>query len=255
MKDELTGIAVKAGEFFLERDLTSVTSKEGHANYVTNIDCRVETYLEEALTRLLPGSAFIGEEKENRALGDEPTWIVDPLDGTTNMIHDYRLSAVSIALCREKKPALGLIWQPYTRELFYAEAGGGAFLNGKPIRVSRRPFPEALAAIGTAPYYDELKETGMAVALEYLHECADIRRSGSAAMDLAYLACGRHEVFFEMRLKPWDYAAGSLIVLEAGGKVMMPLAGDGMDYSLTTCVLAAAPQCMEQALKLFRKHT
>ena len=106
MKDELGRIAVKAGEFFLERDLTSVVSKEGHANYVTNIDCRVQAYLEEALLKLLPGSVFIGEEKENRPLGDEPTWIVDPLDGTTNMIHDYRLSAVSIALCREKKPVL-----------------------------------------------------------------------------------------------------------------------------------------------------
>ena len=255
MKDELERIAGKAGEFFLERDLTSVVSKEGHANYVTNIDCRVQAYLEEELLKLLPGSVFIGEEKENGELGDEPTWIVDPLDGTTNMIHDYRLSAVSIALCRRKKPVLGLIWQPYTREMFRAEAGGGAFLNGRPIHVSRVPFPEALVAFGTAPYYEELKETSLSLALDFLHECADIRRSGSAALDLAYLACGRHDVFFEMRLKPWDYAAGSLIVQEAGGKVMMPLAGDGMDYDLTTAVLAATPECMEQALVLFRKRT
>ena len=254
MKDELTGIAVKAGEFFLERDLTSVASKEGHANYVTNIDCRVEAYLDETLLQLLPGSAFIGEEKENQALGDEPTWIVDPLDGTTNMIHDYRLSAVSIALCRMKKPALGLIWQPYTRELFYAEAGSGAFLNGRPIQVSRVPFPEALVAFGTAPYYEELERTSLSLALDFLHECADIRRSGSAALDLAYLACGRHEIFFEMRLKPWDYAAGSLIVQEAGGKVMMPQTGGGMDYDLATAVLAATPDCMERALELFRRH-
>jgi len=195
MKDELSRIAVKAGEFFLERELTSVVSKEGHANYVTNIDCRVQAYLEEALLKLLPGSVFIGEEKENRPLGDEPTWIVDPLDGTTNMIHDYRLSAVSIALCRGRKPVLGLVWQPYTREMFLAEAGGGAFLNGKPIRVSETPFAEALVAVGTAPYYEELEEKGMALALDCLHECADIRRSGSAALDLANLACGRHEVF------------------------------------------------------------
>ena len=254
MKDELGRIAVKAGEFFLERDLTSVVSKEGHANYVTNIDCRVQAYLEEALLKLLPGSVFIGEEKENRPLGDEPTWIVDPLDGTTNMIHDYRLSAVSIALCREKKPVLGLIWQPYTREMFLAEAGGGAFLNGKPIRVSKTPFREALVAVGTAPYYEELETKGMALALDFLHECADIRRSGSAALDLANLACGRHEIFFELRLKPWDYAAGSLIVQEAGGIVMMPLEAGGMDYDRTAAVLAATHECMEQALALFRKH-
>ena len=254
MKDKLTAIAVKAGEFFLERDLTSVVNKEGHANYVTNIDCRVQAYLEEALPELLPGSEFIGEEKENQALGDEPTWVVDPLDGTTNMIHDYHLSAVSIALCRMKKPVLGLIWQPYTRELFYAEAGGGAFLNGRPIRVSRTPFRDALAAIGTAPYYEELEKTSLALALDFLHECADIRRSGSAALDLAYLACGRHDIFFEMRLKPWDYAAGSLIVQEAGGEVQMPLAGGAMDYGLSTAILAANPLCMPEALEVFRRN-
>ena len=139
MKNELIRIARKAGEFFLERELTEIVSKEGHANYVTNIDCRVQAYLEEALGRLMPGSRFIGEEKENQALGDELTWIVDPLDGTTNMIHDYRLSAVSIALCRMKKPVLGLIWQPYTGELFYAETGAGAFMNDRPIHVTGTP--------------------------------------------------------------------------------------------------------------------
>ena len=254
MKDELIRIAMKAGEFFLERDLTSVVSKEGHANFVTNIDCRVQAYLEEALLKLLPGSKFIGEEKDNQALGDEPTWIVDPLDGTTNMIHDYHLSSVSIALCRMRKPVTGVIRQPYARELFCAEAGGGAFLNGQQIHVSRMPFPRALAAFGTSPYYEELEEKTMAVALDYLHECADIRRTGSAALDFAYLACGRHEIFFEMLLKPWDYAAGSLLVQEAGGKVMMPLAGDEMDYDLSTAILAATPECMEQALEVFRRH-
>ena len=254
MKDELIKITRKAGEFFLERQLTEIVSKEGHANYVTNIDCRVQAYLEEALGQLMPGSRFIGEEKENQALGDEPTWIVDPLDGTTNMIHDYRLSAVSIALCRMKKPVLGLIWQPYTGELFYAEKGTGAFLNDRPIHVTDTPFAEALVAVGTAPYYEELEDTGMAIARDFLHECADIRRSGSAALDLAYLACGRHEIFFEMRLKPWDYAAGSLIVQEAGGKILMPLAGGDPDYNLSTAVLAANRICMDQALAVFRRH-
>ena len=255
MKEELKRIAEKAGESFLKRELTSIENKEGHANYVTSIDCAVQAYLEEALQGLLPGSKFIGEEKENCPLTDEATWIVDPLDGTTNMIHDYRMSAVSIALCEGKKPAAGLIWQPYTREMFWAETGKGAFLNGRPIRVSETPFREALIAVGTAPYYEELEEAGMGMALDFLRECADIRRSGSAALDLAYLACGRHEVFFEMRLKPWDYAAGSLIVAEAGGEVRMPLNGDILDYDLSTAILAATPACMEKAAEIFRRRT
>ena len=255
MKDKLIQIVQEAGAFFRQDELTDVFSKGGHANYVTNIDCKAEAYLEENLLRLLPGSEFIGEEKENRALTDAPTWIVDPLDGTTNMIHDYRLSAVSVALCRDRKPVTGVIWQPFARELFWAEAGGGAFLNGRPIYVSKTPFRDALAAIGTAPYYEELEETSIKLAGAFLRHCADIRRSGSAAMDLAYLACGRNDIFFELQLKPWDYAAGSLIVREAGGEVMMPLAGGEMDYNLSTAILAATPLCMPEALELFRENS
>ena len=254
MKDALRRIAEEAGKAFLERNLNEIENKEGHANYVTDIDRRVEAYLEKALAELLPGSEFIGEEKENRPLTDAPTWIVDPLDGTTNMIHDYRLSAVSIALCERKKPVIGLIWQPYTREMFLAEAGKGAFLNGRPIRVSQRPYEEALVSVGTAPYYEELREQGLAIAGDFLRECADIRRSGSAAADLAYLACGRHEVFFEMRLKPWDYAAGSLLVQEAGGEVRMPLEGGDMDYGKSTAILAGTPGCIRRAAEVFRRH-
>ena len=251
MKNRLIEIAMEAGSFFRKDELTRVDCKEGHANFVTNIDCEAQAYLEEKLLHLLPGSVFIGEEKENQALTDAPTWIVDPLDGTTNMIHDYRMSAVSIALCRDRKPVTGVIWQPFSRELFYAEAGGGAFLNDRPIRVSETPFENALVAVGTAPYYEELEETGLKMAGGFLHACADLRRSGSAALDLAYLACGRHEIFYEMRLKPWDYAAGSLLVREAGGQVTMPLAVGEMNYDLSTAILAATPACMPGALAVF----
>ena len=252
MKEELTRIAMDAGAIFLERNLTNVASKEGHANYVTNIDCRVEEYLEKALLQLLPGSRFIGEEKENQALTDAPTWVVDPLDGTTNMIHDYRLSAVSIALCRGKKPVIGLIWQPYTRELFYAEKGKGTTLNGEPVHVADTPFEKALVTFGTAPYYEELARRSMDLAGSFLHACADLRRSGSAAVDLATLACGRHDIFFEMRLKPWDYAAGSLLLREAGGCFAMPLL-PSPDFGASSAILAATPACFEKALALFRR--
>ena len=148
---------------------------------------------------------------------------------------------------------MGLVWQPFTRELFYAEKGKGAFLNDSPIHVADTPFPEALVAFGAAPYYEELEKKSMQMAADFLHGCADIRRSGSAAIDLANLACGRTDVFFELRLKPWDYATGSLIVQEAGGEVRMPLIGE-MDYDRSTAILAAAPQCMEQAMEIFRRY-
>ena len=253
MQDRLKLIAQKAGRNFLRRELTTISAKEGHANYVTNIDCMVQAFLEKALLQLLPGSLFIGEEKENAALTDAPTWIVDPLDGTTNLIHDYRMSAVSIALCENRQPVLGLIWQPYTREMFFAEKGRGAFLNDRPIRVASTPFSEALVSFGTAPYNEELEETGIAMAAEFLHLCADIRRTGSAAMDLANLAAGRTDAYFEMRLKPWDYAAGSLIVQEAGGRIQMPLVSS-LDYSRSTAIVAGTPAVMDQVMDVFWRH-
>ena len=255
MREKLMQIARTAGEFFSARSLSRIDQKEGHANFVTNIDREVEEYLQQALLSLVPGSQIIGEEKENGALTDAPTWIVDPVDGTTNLIHDYRCSAVSIALCENRSPVAGLIWQPYTQEMFYAEAGRGASLNGKEIHVSETPYDKALIAVGTAPYHAELAEKSMELALAFLHSCADIRRSGSAAVDLAYLAAGRLDAFFELTLKPWDYAAGSLIVREAGGVVTMPLETGEMRYDRSTAILASGAVIADEVRAVFDRHT
>ena len=254
MREELMRIAENAGNLFSSRTLSRIDQKEGHANFVTNIDREVEEYLQQALIDLVPGSQIIGEEKENSALTDALTWIVDPVDGTTNLIHDYRCSAVSIALCENQKPVTGLIWQPYMKEMFYAEAGKGATMNGNPIHVSEHPFDKALIAFGTAPYHAELAEKSMKLALAFLHSCADVRRSGSAAIDLAYLACGRHDTFFELNLKPWDYAAGSLIVQEAGGIVSQPLDSGDLMYDRSTAILASSAVIFTEVVDIFMKH-
>ena len=135
-----------------------------------------------------------------------------------------------------------------------AEAGKGATLNGKPIHVSENPFSRALIAFGTAPYHAALAEKSMKLALAFLHTCADVRRSGSAAIDLAYLACGRHDAFYELNLKPWDYAAGSLIVREAGGVVSMPLEAGGFSYDRSTAILAAAGPIYEDVYRVFSEN-
>ena len=254
MRKELMRIAENAGNLFSSGILSKIDQKEGHANFVTNIDREVEEYLQKALLELIPGSQIIGEEKENSALTDALTWIVDPVDGTTNLIHDYRCSAVSIALCENRKPVAGLIWQPYMKEMFYAESGKGATMNGNPIHVSEHPFDKALIAFGTAPYHAELAEKSMNLALAFLHSCADVRRSGSAAIDLAYLACGRHDAFFELNLKPWDYAAGSLIVQEAGGVVSQPLDSGDLRYDRSTAVLATSAAINADATALFNRY-
>lgn len=246
MKNALQTIIRKAGEIIIHAESFRVEQKEGHANFVTTVDEEVQSFLIRELLALLPESCIIGEEQENAPLTDEPTWVIDPLDGTTNFIHNYRFSAISVALLENREPVIGTVYQPYTQEMFYAEKGKGAFLNDHPICVSHTQMESALVGFGTSPYNTELAEKSMRAALYCLQNAADVRRGGSAALDLAYVAAGRQDVYFELILRPWDYAAGALLVKEAGGCFAQPLLSQ-TDYGLSTAVLAANPECMSTA--------
>jgi len=246
MKQVLQSIVRMAGEIILRAESFRVEQKEGHANFVTSVDEEVQRFLITEVMKLLPGSHIIGEEQENEPLTDAPTWVIDPLDGTTNFIHNYRFSSISVALMKNRIPVTGVVYQPYTQELFYAEKGKGAFLNDKPIRVSDTPIGQALIGFGTSPYNTELAEKSMMAALHFLQHAADVRRGGSAALDLAYVAAGRQDVYFELILRPWDYAAGALLVQEAGGCFSLPMLTEP-DYGKATAVLAANPRCMKTA--------
>ena len=251
MKQALQSIVRRAGEIILKAESIRVEQKEGHANFVTNVDKEVQRFLMDELQRLLPGSHAIGEEQENAPLTDAPTWVIDPLDGTTNFIHNARFSAISVALLKDRRPVVGVVYQPYTQELFYAEKDNGALLNDQPIHVSHTSMDQALIGFGTSPYDAELAEKSLQAALTFLRRAADIRRGGSAALDLAYVAAGRQEVYFEWKLRPWDYAAGSLLVEEAGGCFAMPgLAA--VDYAQSCAVLAANAVCMKTAEEWLR---
>ncbi|MDO5435867.1 MAG: inositol monophosphatase family protein [Clostridia bacterium] len=254
LTEQLEAIAREAGSFLTGRGTLEIESKEGHANFVTAVDKKVQAYLRQRLPELVPGSRFIGEEGETEALTDDPTWIVDPVDGTTNLIHDYRQSAVSIALTMKGETVIGLVYQPYTDEMFLAEKGKGAYLNGRRIRVSDNAMERALVAFGTSPYNPEKAGISLKTALRYLLTCADIRRTGSAAVDLCNVACGRTDVFFELELKPWDVAAGALLITEAGGVFRMPLRPDGLRFEGTNCVFASNAVCAEPALDLLMKE-
>ena len=251
MKQKLQAIIREAGKIILNAEAFRVEQKEGHANFVTSVDEEVQRFLTQKLLALLPGSELIGEEQENAPLTDAPTWVIDPLDGTTNFIHDYRFSSVSVALLQNGRPVIGAVLQPYTDELFYAEKGKGAFLNGKPIHVSEKTIGQALVGFGTSPYEAELAEKILQAALMFLRRCADVRRCGSAALDLAYVAAGRQDVFFELILRPWDYAAGALLVTEAGGRFAQPQLSQ-QDFGQTTAIMAANTNCFETAAEWLR---
>lgn len=204
-----------------DRAKMQIDEKDGSANFVTEYDQKAQDFLYEGLKAILPEAYFIGEEGEqDRRIPDGFCFIVDPIDGTTNFIKDYHASAISVGLLKDGEPYLGVIYNPYLNELYTATRGGGAFLNGEPIRVSSRPLSQGVVLFGSAPYNkDVLAKETFALVYEYFMKSLDIRRSGSAALDFCAVAAGRAELFFELILSPWDFAAGALIVEEAGGKV------------------------------------
>ena len=203
---------------------------KGLNQLVSFVDKESEQRLMEGLAAILPGSCFIGEEyNPDSVLTDQPTWIIDPLDGTTNFLHGLPVFAVSVALWDSGDTQLGVVHAPAMGETFTAVRGGGARLNGKPLVLEGEvPLSQSLIATGF-PYYDFDK---MAPYLELLSDLMrgthGLRRMGSAAIDLAYTACGRFDAFFEMNLSPWDIAAGMLLVEEAGGKVCDFSGGDSV---------------------------
>lgn len=221
------------------RSENMVEEKAGHANFVTTYDKRVQEELKKRLLALMPEAVFVGEEEDIHASIEKgAAFIVDPIDGTTNFIKDYHCSCISVAMTLDGRPELGIVYNPYLGEMFLAKRGCGAYLNGKPIHVSKQPLSNGVVLFGTAPYYEDLAKKSFTLAYEYFKKALDVRRSGSAAIDLCNIACGRAELYFELLLSPWDYAAGALIVEEAGGRVTT-VDGDAITLDAPCSVLAA----------------
>ena len=216
---------------------------KGAHDMVSYVDREAERMIVAALREMTPDAGFITEEGTAGAQGERRKWVIDPLDGTTNFVHGVPPYCVSIALMEEERLVVGVIYEVTLGELFYAyEGGSGAFLNGRPIRVSAiGKMEHALVAVGFAHgtrYHDHitafLKEMGF-----YQSHTDGVRRLGSAAIHLAYVACGRFDVFSQVRLSPWDVAAGALIAQKAGA-VVTDCAGGG-NFLFGGEILAANP--------------
>lgn len=189
-------------------------------DYVTEIDKKCEALIITGIKKYFPSHEILAEESGKSKHDDSYCWIIDPLDGTTNFIHNVPHCSISIALGKDNEIILGVIYDPFRNELFYAEKGKGAFCNNVPISVSKQK-DENYCLISTGfPFKNrELLRRYWSVLSEIFLKVSGIRRTGSAALDLAYVACGRFDGFWELRLSPWDIAAGSIIVSEAGGKI------------------------------------
>ena len=195
--------------------------EKGLADYVTYVDLGVQHFLQKELADRYPEIAFMGEEEgENHLHPEGSCWILDPIDGTTNLIHHYNHSAISLGLWEKGQIVFGVVYNPFTKETYWAVRGEGAYCNGKKLAVSKaQDLGHCLLNFGTGPYQKELAPENFRRLQAIYMVCQDIRRSGSAALDLCYVASGKCEGFFEITLKPWDYAAGSVILEEAGGVI------------------------------------
>lgn len=215
--------AQEAGAILLEesQEPTKISYK-GDVDLVTQADVRSERAIAARLREAFPDHRIVGEEFGSEGATDQTSryrWLIDPLDGTTNFAHGFPIYAVSIGLLEEDEPAVGVIYHPPTNEMFSAARGAGAYLNGTPIHVSRvARLADSLLGTGF-PTHNRSETPNLRYYWEYTLRSHGVRRAGAAALDLCSVACGRYEAFWEFGLKPWDTAAGILLVREAGGQV------------------------------------
>lgn len=258
--DKLEQLVKSCGNIMLsalsvESNSESIKSKIGDANFVTKYDEEVQQKLIDGISRIFPDAHFFAEEKENFEADTKKglCFVIDPIDGTTNFIHSLGASAISVALLIDGNVEFALIYDPYRNELFKAYKGKGAFLNGNSISVSVRDLELSVVAFGTTPYRkNDFADKGFSIAQNVFLNCADIRRSGSAALDMAYVACGRIDAFFECILSPWDYAAGALIIKEAGG-LTTDFSGNDVGFSVPSSVLCSNKKVHDKLLALINK--
>jgi myo-inositol-1(or 4)-monophosphatase len=212
--------AVESGDLLLERQKTAFRiSKKGPVNLVTEMDLLAEEMIVERIMESFPDHQILAEERGSESGTAPIKWVIDPLDGTTNYAHGYRFFSVSIGVEVEGEITIGVVYDPVCRELFSAVLGMGATLNDEKIKVSAEAsLEDSLLCTGFSYGDDEIVEN-LRLFNRMMKVSRSVRRDGSAALDLCYVACGRFDGFWELSLNPWDVAAGSLLVREAGGKV------------------------------------
>ena len=229
-------------------DDSTVHAKEGPANFVTDYDVKIQEYLIERLSAVFDSAQFYGEEDTAGStgyVGDGYTFFIDPIDGTTNLMFDYQNSCVSVGLAEGGVMTAGWVFNPYTDRMYVAASGQGATLNGRPLRITDKGMSEGIVAFGCARYYEG--DIVFSVLKEIFMNSLSVRNGGSAAIDLCRIASGSNVGYVEMKLQPYDYAAASVIIEEAGGYIGQP---DGSAITLDRpCPIVAGTHKAAEELK------
>ncbi len=248
-------IVKNAGALMLSAvDIGSYVTDKGQAcDLVTIYDKQVQDFLCKELREAYPYCGIYAEEDDLCDIDERDSYfIIDPIDGTTNFVRDLHHSCISVGLWEKGEIVAAAVYNPFARELFTAEKGRGAYLNGKPLRVTEADLPNSLILLGSAIYYRDTIPATLRFIEELFPVALDVRRGGSAALDLCYLAAGKADLFFECCLRPWDYAAGSLIVTEAGG-IASALDGSPLRFYDRCSVAAGNPNNYPALIELSRK--
>lgn len=223
-------------KIILDKTTPSVSIKAKN-DFVTDIDIAISDFLKTKLKEIDPTVGFFSEEEEGNL--QDNCWILDPIDGTTNLIYGYNLSSVSLGHYLDGEVVYGIVYNPFTEEIFTAERGKGAFLNHKKrLKVSTRNIDESLIEFGAGSTHKEFTEENFNLVKKIFEQCVDVRRICSSALDLCYIASGRIDGYFERILKPWDIAAGSLILEEAGG-IITDYFGNPVQFAKQSSVIAS----------------
>ena len=249
--DAMLSAERECAEIILHKGRIHLHEKSCHRDVVTEYDSRVQALLVERLKEAVPDARFCCEESNMQDdLHAEHVFVIDPIDGTMNFVKNFNHSCISIGYLHNGVPTAAAVYDPYMDEMFSAIKGEGAWLNGTPIRAAETPLSENVFSMGTSPYIPESTDESFRLARIAYDASLDLRRGASAELDLAYVAAGRSGLFFELSLSFWDYAAGMLLVEEAGGKCtsldFSPLPLDGRKSS----VLAGGRQCYDDFAKL-----
>jgi myo-inositol-1(or 4)-monophosphatase len=247
-------VAKEAGKLIIRQfKKRKIIGLKSNIDFVTNVDKNSEKLITFIIKKNFPDHGILSEEGTRSEGDSENLWVIDPLDGTTNFMHGYPFFCVSISLVRKNKQALGVVYDPLRKEMFHSLVNKGSFLNGKRIKVSKTKDLEN-SLIVTGFYYDRgeiMRKTVKSIEKFYLKNVHGIRRSGSAALDLCHVSCGRTDGYWELMLNPWDFAAGSLIVKEAGGIVTT---AEGKPLKMkTTSILAANKYLHKKMLEVLNR--
>lgn len=251
MYSKIIELVKSTKDIVFDKKLLDDIRMKGSADFVTAVDMTISDYIKKELDKITEGYGFFSEE-EDGSLSD-PCWILDPIDGTTNLVYGYGLSTVALGLYSGGEIVFGVVYNPFTDECFSAVKGQGAFYNEQPIHVSERPFEESIIEFGAGSTKKHLADENFELAKMIFKEVIDLRRICSSALSICYIAQGRIDGYFEKVLKPWDIAAAYLILKEAGGYIT-DYDGNDISFAEPTSVIAGNPDTQERLTEIIQNY-